>query len=487
MTERENGRHRALITAAILLATFMTAVEGTVISTAMPTIVGELHGITLMSWVFSIYMLFTAITTPIYGKLADVLGRKPAMMTGLLIFLVGSIMSGLSDSMSVLIFWRAVQGIGAGGIMPVAFTILADIYPPEKRATMTGLNSTAWGVASMIGPLIGGYLVEVLSWHWVFFINVPIGILTMLILLVYLHDQVERRKVVIDYWGILWMTGLMTTMLLALEMVSQQQWLWMLGFAVATGLLIWLFIRRERHFVEPLIDLEMFKSFDFTNANLLAALATGFITAYNIYMPTWVQALTGMQPSVAGFVVTPSSIVWMIGAVLAGRIMAKYDAQRLFEWSLLLGLGYAILLATLPVNTTFNFFLLTGFIFGLSMGATITGTTVVAQQSVDQRQLGMATSVNTLGRSLSQTLTTTIYGVILNVSMIFALKAYPQIKFTELNQLINPATAGKLPAAHLPILRQIMLTGLHNIFWAGTIFLALALILNRRAKHKLRF
>lgn len=136
-----------------------------------------------MSWVFSIYMLMTAVATPIYGKLSDLIGRKPAMLSGLIIFLIGSMMSGVSDSMGTLIFWRAIQGIGAGGIMPVAFTILADLYPIEKRASIMGLNSTAWGVASMVGPLVGGYLVQNLSWHWVFFINLPIGIITIAILI----------------------------------------------------------------------------------------------------------------------------------------------------------------------------------------------------------------------------------------------------------------------------------------------------------------
>ncbi len=178
-------KYVGLITAAILLSTFMSAIEGTVISTAMPTIIGSLHGIKLMSWVFSIYMLMTAVATPIYGKLSDLIGRKPAMLSGLIIFLIGSMMSGVSDSMGTLIFWRAIQGIGAGGIMPVAFTILADLYPIEKRASIMGLNSTAWGVASMVGPLVGGYLVQNLSWHWVFFINLPIGIITIAILILF--------------------------------------------------------------------------------------------------------------------------------------------------------------------------------------------------------------------------------------------------------------------------------------------------------------
>ena len=246
-------KYVGLITAAILLSTFMSAIEGTVISTAMPTIIGSLHGIKLMSWVFSIYMLMTAVATPIYGKLSDLIGRKPAMLSGLIIFLIGSMMSGVSDSMGTLIFWRAIQGIGAGGIMPVAFTILADFYPIEKRASIMGLNSTAWGVASMVGPLVGGYLVQNLSWHWVFFINLPIGIITIAILIFLYKDTFEKRQAIIDYPGVLWMSVFIVGLLLGLQMISEANWLLMVIFFVASVLGLVLFIKRERKAPEPLI------------------------------------------------------------------------------------------------------------------------------------------------------------------------------------------------------------------------------------------
>ncbi|HJE15041.1 MAG TPA: MFS transporter, partial [Lapidilactobacillus dextrinicus] len=164
-----------LVTIAIFVATFMTAIEGTIVSTAMPTIIGSLHGISLMNWVFSIYLLTSSIATPIYGKLSDRVGRKPIFIVGIVIFLIGSSLAGLSDSMLTLILARALQGIGAGAIQPMTFTMIADIYPFEKRAKVLGLNGSAWGIASIIAPLLGGYIVQHLSWHWIFFINVPVG------------------------------------------------------------------------------------------------------------------------------------------------------------------------------------------------------------------------------------------------------------------------------------------------------------------------
>ncbi|MSE21380.1 MFS transporter, partial [Lactobacillus parabuchneri] len=175
MTKTATKSNVTLVTIALFIATFMAAIEGTIVSTAMPTIVGDLRGVSLMNWVFSIFLLTNAIATPIYGKLADSFGRKPMFIVGILIFIFGSVMSGLSNSMLVLIFWRAIQGIGAGSIMPISNTIIADIYPLEKRAQVLGLNSSAWGIASVIAPLLGGFIVDRLSWHWIFFINLPIG------------------------------------------------------------------------------------------------------------------------------------------------------------------------------------------------------------------------------------------------------------------------------------------------------------------------
>lgn len=167
---------------AILLATFMTSVETTIIMTALPTIVSQLHGISLQSWIFATYLLLTALTTPIYGKFADRIGRKPVFLTGLILFSTGSLLCGLSNNIIMLVLFRALQGMGAGAIMPITFTMIADLFDYQKRSTMLALNNTAWGVSALLGPLLGGYIVDKLNWHWVFFINVPIGILVIVII-----------------------------------------------------------------------------------------------------------------------------------------------------------------------------------------------------------------------------------------------------------------------------------------------------------------
>ena len=194
MENKQKKTNVALVTLAIFVATFMSAIEGTIVSTAMPTIIGNLNGIAIMNWVFSIYLLTSALMTPIYGKLSDMIGRKPVFIAGLLIFIIGSSLCGLSQSMGQLIAFRAVQGIGAGAIMPVTSTIIADIYPFEERAKIMGLNGAAWGIAGILGPLLGGFIVDQWSWHWIFYINIPVGLAAVLLVSLFFHEDYTFEK-----------------------------------------------------------------------------------------------------------------------------------------------------------------------------------------------------------------------------------------------------------------------------------------------------
>jgi Arabinose efflux permease len=194
MVQKEKQSHVLVVTIAVFIATFMTAIEGTIVSTAMPTIIGSLHGVSLMNWVFSIYLLMTAVATPIYGKLSDIVGRKPIFLFGLALFVVGSVLCSVSNSMITLILARVVQGLGSGAIQPLTFTIIADIYPLEKRARILGLNGSSWGIAAIIAPLLGGFIVEKLSWHWVFLINLPVGLITMALIWFYFKEEKESMR-----------------------------------------------------------------------------------------------------------------------------------------------------------------------------------------------------------------------------------------------------------------------------------------------------
>lgn len=469
-----------IVTIALFIATFMSAVEGTIVSTAMPTIVGDLHGVSLMNWVFSIFLLTNAIATPIYGKLADQLGRKKVFIFGLLVFTLGSMLSGISNSMETLIIWRALQGIGAGVIMPVSFTIVADMYPFEKRAEVVGLLGSAWGIASIVAPLLGGFIVDNLSWHWIFFVNVPIGIVTIILIAFFLVEPKQVRHSKIDYGGV----GLIAVLLLSIMYMFQILGetplnLMMIAFCLIVALVSgFLFIKQEQQVVDPIIPLDMFKNRTFVTQNLIAALISGFIFAYEVYLPDWTQGILGLKATMAGFAITPSSVLWMLGSFLTGKLLTKYSPQLIMNLSFIfIGIG-SIVSVFLPISTPFwAFFLLSG-LMGIGFGICITTSSVTVQNEVSQDRIGVASSFNTLSRTLGQTLMISVFGIVMNKSMADGVISHPHTNMNLMDQLINPQTAQKLSSEILPSLREILYNSIHNVLVVALLLVVAAFIVN---------
>jgi len=469
------------VTIAIYVATFVSAVEGTIVSTALPTIVGNLHGVSLMNWVFSIYLLATAMVTPIYGKLADVLGRKPIMQFGLAVFIVGSTMSGLFQTMPVLIFWRAIQGIGAGALLPVSMTIIADIYALDKRAKILGIINSAWGIAAVLAPLLGGIIIDKLSWHWIFFINVPIGLLTMLLFQLYLHEPRRQRTESIDYLGSFWLMLCLLSLMLSFLVLSGQSIHWGLFAAglVVSAISLRLFVRREQRAADPLISLELFKNRPFIVQNAIAALINGYLMALTVYVPTWGQGIHGVSASVAGLALTPNSLMWVVGAFSTGYFLARWTPRRILYFSLSFILVAGLVLALLPLRASFSWFFLITAVNGFGFGIAMTTTTLTSQRLVSAENVGVATSFNTLGRTIGQTLMVSVFGIILNTGMQQSLTHYAGTNMAMMNRLINPQTAGQLPEKLLPALRHILYNGLHWVYVIGFLIVVLTFVINR--------
>lgn len=468
-----------LVTIAIFVATFMTAIEGTIVSTAMPTIIGSLHGISLMNWVFSIYLLTSSIATPIYGKLSDRVGRKPIFIVGIVIFLIGSSLAGLSDSMLTLILARALQGIGAGAIQPMTFTMIADIYPFEKRAKVLGLNGSAWGIASIIAPLLGGYIVQHLSWHWIFFINVPVGLITLLLVIFFFHEDRQAEKAPIDYGGAATLSVVLLSLMLLAQSIGTDSNLLVNGVRLLVAVVAaWLFIRCEKRAKDPLIPLQLFKNHLFLGQNLVAALVSGVLIGFEVYIPMWMQGILGLPASMGGFAVTPSSVMWILGSFLAGKLILKRTAPQIIMGSLTIILIGISILGFLPMGTQFYVFLLVAALLGTGFGITITTTTVTVQNVVAEDELGVATSLNTLSRTLGQTIMMSTFGVIQNALFASGIKSDPRMKLSMLNQLINPETAKQISADLLPELRAVLLNAMHGVYWVGMLLTVIALIVN---------
>ena len=476
--EKKRETNVLIVTLSVLVATFMTAIEGTIVTTAMPTIVGSLHGIEIMNWVFSIYLLTNAMFTPICGKLADKIGRRSIFIFGTLVFIIGSAMCGFSNTMLTLIISRAIQGIGAGAMMPVALTILADMYSAEKRAKMLGLNSTAWGIASVVGPLTGGVIVDTIGWHWIFFINVPIGLVLIGLVSYYLvEEKQEKDNKKMDIQGSLFLMTMLLTLLLAFQFLSESGFdLKAVGMFGATILSIFLFIRAEKRAEDPVISLELFSSRIFIVVNLVAALISGFLMAVEVYIPMWMQGVLGYKAGLGGLVLAPLSILWVYGSSLVGRWMVQHSMKTVLLRTLGIALIGGVSLLVIPMKMPFIVFLVISGITGIGVGGTIVATTVQAQNSVGMDQLGVATSFNTLSKTIGQTVMVSVFGLILNtITRTELAKAALTDDPDIMNKLVNPQTAKLLPENLLLPLREILHQGLWGIYVAGVALVLLAI------------
>ncbi|MHC9536375.1 MDR family MFS transporter [Dellaglioa sp. BT-FLS60] len=476
-----------LIMTAVFTATFMTSVETTIITTALPTIINKLHGISLQSWVFSVYLLITAITTPIYGKFSDQIGRKPVFLTGLVFFTIGSFFCGVSQSMPILIVSRIIQGIGAGAIMPITFTIIADLFTYERRANILALNNTAWGVSALAGPLIGGFIVDKLNWHWVFFINVPLGVIVILLVLFGYNDKkVTTGRKHIDISGITSLSISLITLLLIFQNLSNQDSsiileITLLLVFISTTLI---FLVVERKSVDPLIPLSLFKNRTFSAQIITALLLSGAQIGFQIYFPIWLQALYRAPASIAGLAITPSPVMWLVASFFVGKLLKKWAPKQI-----LLVVTLILIVAYIPLvfsNQNFNlvwFYVIAG-ITGAALGIAITTNTVIAQKLVPEENVGLASSMLTLGRTLGQTIMTGMYGLVFNLSVGSQLSKHRELSLSQINEFINSNSQESIINSVRKLLSNVLLITLHNIFYLVILMFLLAIIVNFFDKQK---
>lgn len=487
--QKQKETNVKIITLTVFIATFMTAIEATIVSTAMPTIAGQLNGGEIMSWVFSIYLLTNAMMTPVYGKLADRIGRKPIFLFGIVVFIIGSSLCGISGSMLQLIIFRAIQGIGAGAIMPVALTIIADIYPIDKRAKVLGLSSAFWGIASVVGPLCGGFIVDTIGWHWIFFVNVPIGIILVCLIIVFLVEpKNNREKQPIDVAGSLSLMMFLLALLYGFQTLSEGAGFGVetfISFAAAIGFCV-MFVVVEKRAKDPVISLDLFKNRTFIIVNLIAALVSGFLMGVDVYIPMWMQGVLGLKAWLGGLALAPLSFTWIIGSLVAGLLLEKTTTKRALTIGLTIIIIGGLLLANVPVTTPFWVFCVISGFTGIGLGITITGSTVKAQSSVSHENIGVATSFNTLSRTLGQTIMVSIFGVILNhhLSTEITARAHLGLKREMIDQLSSRKALSKLASELIEPLREILYKGLHSVYFVGVILLVAAIILNQFQKSE---
>ncbi|MEW9673229.1 MDR family MFS transporter [Ammoniphilus sp. 3BR4] len=437
-----NTYQRKIIT-ALLIATFLSAIEVTIVSTAMPVIVDRLGGLELISWVFAVYLLTSAVSTPIFGKLADLFGRKVIFMTGVTLFLIGSILCGLSQSMEQLIVYRAIQGVGAGALMPVTFTIIGDVFSFEQRAKVQGLISSMWGIAGIFGPLVGGFFVDYMSWHWIFFINIPFGVISMFLISKYFKEQGQNRDRKIDYGGAFTFTIGTTALLFAL-LTGGTDIPWnsasMYALFAISVMFLSLFVRIQLKHPEPMLPIGLLRIRDLAVSNLSSFLVSGILIGLTAYLPLWIQGVLQMGATSSGLTLTPMSIGWPIGAMLCGRWMVRMGSRPLSLIGMFLITLGSIALTMISQSTPNWFLIVVMFVMGLGFGLSMTVFMVIVQSSVEWNMRGVATSTNTFLRVLGQTLGIAVLG-------------------TFLNQHI-----GEFTESGSPVPPEILANGLHNVF-----------------------
>lgn len=470
---------RFAILAAIFIATFMTSVEVTIVTTAMPTIISELHGLEIQSWVFSVYLLISAITTPLYGKLSDNIGRKKIFMFGLFMFIIGSFLCGFASNMLLLILFRLIQGIGAGAVLPLTYTIIADLFTFDERANILAFNNTAWAISALAGPLLGGWIVDILGWNWVFFINVPLGILT-LILTAFGYKDVHQKtkKIEMDWSGLISLSFSLMALLMIFQFLSEPVINWSLQvvlFVIFVFAVLW-FIKSEKKAKDPIFELSLFKNKTFTIQIIISLLLSGALMGYNVYFPIWLQAIYRVPAFIAGLTLTPSSITWMIAGFFVGILMRKFVAKHLF-----LGLTALLTVISLPlcfVNANFpmlSFYLIAA-VMGACMGIILTMSTLIGQNLVSKAHIGLASSMIVLGRTIGQAMATGIFGLAFSLGINQGRAQFPTLHSTQINQLISSNHSSTLDFAIREKIEGIILNAIHHVFFIVTLLCILTLI-----------
>lgn len=474
-----------IVTLAIFMTTFMTAIEGTIVSTAMPTIVSDLDGLEIMNWVVSIFLLMTAVSTPLYGKLADSIGRKPVFLFGIALFVIGSSLCGLAQNMIELILFRVIQGLGSGAVQPVAITIIADLYTLQKRAKMLGLNSGFWGVASVIAPLLGGFIVQHLSWHWVFYINVPIGIIAFLLVLVYLREPKHKSSSKLDLQGTIWLVLLLLALMFFLQdLGSNMNLLVMAALAVLIVISVILFFRAEKRAADPIMPLSMLRDKEFFALNIITLLIFGVVIGFEFYIPTWMQGINGTNASLAGFAVTPSSLMWIVGSFLIGGMLGRWGIRKTYDYMLTILVGADLVLILVPIYTPFWVFCIVATFNGTAFGAITTASQVRSQVLVPKDDIGVATSFNTLMKYLGQTMMVSIYGIAFNTMVAKGLAKHPGLTQEMMNKIVSAENAKTLASNVVPQLRQILLGGLKAVYIVSMIVILISILLNQTYKDR---
>ena len=472
-----------LVFAGVVLGMVLAALDQTIVATALPAIVADLHGFEHLSWVVTAYLLASTVTVPLYGKLSDIFGRKRLFIFAIVLFLIGSALSGMSRSMTQLILFRGVQGLGAGGVIPLAQAIIGEIFSPRERFRYQGYTGALFASSSIVGPLLGGYLTDAVSWRAIFYINLPLGAVALAVIATTMKIPFERRERPIDVMGALLLSGCVTLLLLVTLWTgnsSPSDTPKILGLAVAALALAAAFVLVEMKVPEPILSLRLFRNSIFAVANSAALLIGAARLGITIYIPVFVQGVIGATATRSGAVLIPFMLGWIASGVLAGQVVTRTGRYRIWPISgSLTALSGFVLLSRLDVHATRLDVMVCLILLGSGMGQMFQTYVVAMQNSVARSDLGIATASIQFFRTIGSMFGAAIFGTLLTRRLTSELSARLGEEAHEVSPgalLSGTLGLNDIPPHTIEAVRSGLAAALHTAFLSGLPLMGLVLV-----------
>lgn len=478
-----------IVVAGLLLAILMASMDNTIVATAMGSIIADLGGLDKFVWVTSAYMVAEMAGMPIFGKLSDMYGRKRFFIFGIVVFMLGSALCGTATSIVQLSIYRAIQGIGGGALVPIAFTIMFDAVKPESRGKLMGLFGAVFGMSSIFGPLLGAYMTDYVKWEWIFYINLPLGLIAFLMVAIFYKESLQHVKQRIDWTGAFTLVGAIVCLMFAMEL-GGKQYAWnsapILGLFAGFALLAVLFIYAETRAEEPIISFRMFRDRLYAASNAIAMLSgAAFITA-SVYIPIFIQGVLGGSATNSGLVLLPMMLGTVVTATAGGFLISKFTYRAILISTLVLLVAGMALLMTITPDSTRLTITLYMILVGLGIGASFSVLSNAAIHSVPANRRGAASSTLNFLRSLGMTIGITVFGIIQSHSLTKQLSdaftgsgasALPQgFDVKDPHALLDPATRNQIPSGVLAQISDGLSSSIATTFAWGLIPAVLALV-----------
>ena len=474
-----NKKQITMVTVALMLGNVMAGLDGTITNTAIPAIVSALHGIQFMGWIVAVYLLGMSVSIPIWTKIGEKITNKLAFEIALVLFVLGSTLEGLAPNIYFFLVARMIMGIGGGGMGSLPYIIAGYVFPNiKKRTQVLGYLTASFNGAAILGPLVGGWLIDALSWHWVFYINIPIGVVALLISLIYYKPVTPKTAPVFDLQGAFLLVSGLIMFLMGIQLLGLTATWIVVGLILFSLVLLIFFFLHEAKAENPIIPLSIFSNHDLNGDLTLFATTWGAFIAVNTYLPMWAQALLGMSALMGGMTLIPNSIVEIIASQTVATIQEKIRTFTLVMIGIVTMMISSGGLFLANDQTPLWILILIGAFSGIGVGFIFVALQVKVQIDAGMEDMATATSTSYLIRILAQTVMAAVYGVIMNLALASGINMHSNITMHMMNELSDAKSAKLLPQSLLPEMRKIFHSGIHEIMAVSFILLLIATIFN---------